>query len=106
MLNELTRPMLGKPSVEGDLCAVCGRPASNRHHVIQKGMGGSKADIPTVPLCGHGNLDGCHGLAHSGMLFFRWNGGWECCITDMPTTYYYALEYGEWGPLPFEGVFM
>lgn len=104
MINELNRHLLDKPSFTSDRCCVCQAPATNRHHVIQKGMGGSKLArrIPTLPLCGNGNADGCHGLAHSGRLFFDWqgpgSGAWYYCIMDEPTTLQDALDNGEWLP--------
>ncbi len=75
--------LLDRPSVaEGSRCAVCGRIATNRHHVVQKGMGGVSAAmerrIPKVLLCGSGNT-GCHGAAHARLLHLQWCdglGGW------------------------------
>ena len=100
MLNELNRHLLDKPSIESFKCCVCGKPASNNHHVIQKGIGGTKLAkrIPTVPLCGMGNALGCHGLAHSGRLFFDWRDGWWFCLTEEPTTLEDVLEDGTWVP--------
>ncbi|MFR9169859.1 MAG: hypothetical protein ACLVKI_14535 [Gordonibacter urolithinfaciens] len=66
---------------------------------------------PTVRLCGSGNASGCHGLAHAGMLHFRWaaaehtdrltgnvlmGGHWEYLLTDEPTKYQAALAMGGW----------
>ena len=76
--------MLDKPSVidsEGR-CCICGRyGATNKHHAIPKGLGGrSKAiekRIPLLLLCGHGNIDGCHGAIHQNKLHVRWRDGWE-----------------------------
>jgi len=83
-MNAFLRRLLDKPSVIGSgRCAVCGRPSSNNHHVIQKGMGGvgreTEKRIPLIELCGNGNVSGCHGLAHSGILHLYWEegmGGW------------------------------
>ena len=100
MLNETNRHLLGKPSLMSDHCCVCGKPATNNHHVIQKGMGGTKRkDIPTLPLCGMGNTSGCHGKAHSGQLHFDFKEGygWVYCETE-PCSYLEALETGEWWP--------
>ena len=98
MLNNLNAHLLDKPSLVSDYCCVCGKPATNRHHVIIKGMGGTafKKRIPTVPLCGIGNTSGCHGLAHSGRLFFDYKQWWLYCLMDEPTDYQDALENGEW----------
>ena len=76
--------LLDKPSVtDTPYCVVCGKPATNAHHVIPKGMGGvskeMEARIPKLKLCGNGNLNGCHGLAHQGLLHINWEdgmGGW------------------------------
>ena len=66
-------------------CAVCGRPATNVHHVVEKGMGGRQRPYvldgrygtyrllpPLFAVCGHGNADGCHGMFHAGLLKARW----------------------------------
>lgn len=48
-------------------CRLCGETqAIQPHHLVPRGMGGTiggewvEANI--VGLCGHGNVDGCHGL--------------------------------------------
>ena len=74
-----------------DHCAICGRPMPlNQHHIVRRGAGtlyrmGVEVPKPTITLCGFGNnlTDGdgryyCHGLAHHGMLHFRW-------VDDVPT---------------------
>lgn len=96
---------MGAPSVEWDgRCSVCGRPASNRHHVVQKGIGGTarEAEIPTVLLCGMGNASGCHGLAHQRRLHLNFDGtDWLYRITDEPMADEDAWEdRGEWAELP------
>lgn len=98
MLNDLTSPLLGKPSLYSPYCVVCGKPATNQHHVVIKGIGGSKHErrIPTVSLCGMGGVDGCHGKAHAMRLHFRWDGGWWCLETDEPCSYAEALEMDGW----------
>ena len=99
-MNEFLKPMLGKPSINGHYCAICGRPATNHHHVIQKGMGGVSKDInkriPTIVLCGMGNVNGCHGLAHTGRLHFRFNGKWQYLLTKKSIGYSSALESTGW----------
>lgn len=101
-MNNLNEHLLGKPSLQSDTCCVCGAPATNQHHVIIKGMGGSKyaKQIPTVSLCGMGNTSGCHGKAHSGQLHFDYRDGygWMYCETDEPTDLQGALDNGEWWP--------
>ena len=95
-----TRPLLGKPSIYAPYCVVCGRPATNQHHVIIKGMGGmdkaTERRVPTLTLCGMGNTSGCHGLAHQMRLHFRYRKGWECIITAEPCDYQTALESDGW----------
>lgn len=102
--------MLDKPSVipEDPVCVVCGRwGATNKHHVIQKGMGGRPAAlekrIPLWRLCGNGNIDGCHGKFHKGMLHARWNDGWEVKETDEPVSHWEAWQSEDgWRPLAVE----
>ena len=78
-------PLMRAPSVTLDHCAICGRTRPlNQHHVVRRGAGalyrgGVEVPKPTITLCGFGNnlrdADGrywCHGLAHHGMLHFRW----------------------------------
>lgn len=98
MINRLNEHLLDAPSIEGDTCCVCGATATNHHHVIPKGMGGSKLEkrIPTVPLCGMGNTSGCHGLAHSGRLFFdHRDGRWMYYESNEPTTLLAAMNDDE-----------
>lgn len=65
-VNDLLRPMMGRPSVRRPYCAVCGRAGVplNQHHVVRRGAGrlvagGVEAEKPTVTLCGSGNASGC-----------------------------------------------
>lgn len=99
-MNELQKPLLDKPSIGGNYCAICHRPANNHHHVIQKGCGGLpkrvERRIPTIILCGDGNMSGCHKDAHDHRLHFRWRDGWEYLRTDAPTKYQDALEMDGW----------
>lgn len=62
------------------VCAVCGRMATNSHHVPAVGMGGRNASFTLhghalrpalIALCGSGTT-GCHGLMHSGRLKAEW----------------------------------
>lgn len=99
MINRLNEHLLDKPSLKSDTCCVCGAPASNDHHVIPKGMGGSKLAkrIPTVSLCGMGNTSGCHGKAHSGRLFFDYrDGAWVYHESSEPMTMFDAHELSGW----------
>jgi hypothetical protein len=71
----------------GYTCEVCGRhPASNLHHRVIKGMGGTSAEWTDEPwnllaVCGTGTT-GCHHWIHSnrnkaeeyGWIVSRWGG--------------------------------
>ena len=99
-VNELQRELMRGPSIEGDFCAFCGRPATNAHHIVPRSQGGSKG--PTVCVCGMGNAIGCHGLLHAHMLHLRWDEeGWRWLYlkTDEPTKYEKALAMDGWKPL-------
>lgn len=111
-LNELYKPLMDKPSVKLDRCAVCGRNRPlNEHHVVFRSAGtwvenGREKKKPTITLCGFGNnakdASGrlyCHGLAHARMLHFRNTDGWEYLLTDEPTRYQDALEMEGWRQL-------
>lgn len=121
-LDALMLPMMGKPSIgsENHTCCVCGKPATDKHHIVRRGAGklvvnGREVEKPTVRLCGCGNASGCHGLAHQSKLHFRWvevttngnnrylsvqvGGHWEYLITDEPTKYQDALAMDGWGRL-------
>lgn len=111
-------PMMGKPSIDNAdrVCCVCGKPATNKHHIVKRSAGklvrdGREVAKPTVRLCGCGNASGCHGLAHAGKLHFRWadtvsnadkdiiklvGGHWEYMLTDEPTKYINALTMCGW----------
>ncbi len=59
-----TRELLHRRS--GGVCEICrSAPATNAHHRLPRGMGGTKRDIHTVEwllhLCGSGTT-GCHGM--------------------------------------------
>ena len=88
--------LLGKPSIETEFCPFCGRLATNRHHILPKGMGGTKRkDIPTVTVCGMGNASGCHGRLHDHTLELDWDettGWWRY-------RYPRAMDAG-WKPVP------
>ena len=100
-MNAMQERLMGKPSVDGPLCAFCGRPARNRHHVVPRSQGG--ADGPTVAVCGMGNAGGCHGLLHAHMLHVDWDdeaGWWRWLRTDEPVKEQDALAMGGWRPVP------
>lgn len=56
-MNRYQEAMMALPSIESAVCPFCGRPASNRHHIVPRGQGGK--DGPTVTVCGFGNAAGC-----------------------------------------------
>lgn len=105
--HDFDAALLGKPSVESDRCAVCGRWATNRHHVVEKGMGGvgkSEALVPRISLCGSGTT-GCHWLVHAGMLHLYWSesmGGWVFHRTAQPADHFrdWFENRSEYRPLP------
>ena len=99
LYNSQRDRLLGKPSIETEFCPFCGRLATNRHHILPKGMGGTKRkDIPTVTVCGMGNASGCHGRLHDHTLELDWDeetGWWRY-------RYPRAMDAG-WKPVPKEG---
>lgn len=98
-MNEYDKALMDKPSVETELCCICGfRLATNRHHCVPRSRGGS--DGPTVTVCGMGNIEcGCHGLLHSHRAHLRYRDGWEVLLTDAPTKYEKALDMEGWRPI-------
>ena len=120
-VSELMRPMMGRPNIDNaeGLCCWCGRPATDRHHIVKRSAGklvknGREVPKPTARLCGFGNASGCHGKAHAGRLHFRWvdhqetpieifrngsypgRGHWEALETSEPCKYQQALEMEGW----------
>lgn len=94
-MNERQRGLMEAPSLSGRLCAVCGRLAQNRHHVVPRSQGGACG--PTVPLCGLGNASGCHGRAHSHRVHFRYaEGRWEVLETEVGMKIEQAERVGKW----------
>jgi len=92
-MNLYHRAMMSAPPHRADYCLLCGDSNIQRHHVVPRSQGGILG--PTVPLCGLGNTGGCHGMAHSHRLHFRYIDRWECCVTE-PMKYERALDEGEW----------
>ena len=80
------------------ICSICGRVATNEHHLRQKGMGGlGKKSKPeqheTVTLCGSGTT-GCHGYVHSHDISVQKINGelYYMLKTDKPMDYLKHLE--------------
>ena len=77
-LNKRTRPVvkwstdadyeMAKTIVHtrsGGVCEHCReKPATNVHHLAGRGFDGCHHPMLLKDLCGNGNIDGCHGLAH------------------------------------------
>lgn len=83
-------PLMQSPDVTPGYCAICGRAyPTEKHHLVRRSAGelyqdGKKIRKPVIELCGFGNNlkdpNGryyCHGKAHNGLLYFRWNGRLE-----------------------------
>lgn len=98
-MDSLCDNLMGHPSIESEMCAFCGRPFTERHHIVPRSHGGAKG--PTVTVCGFGNASGCHGLLHSHRLHIRWSDGWEGLYTESPMKESEALERDGWRPLPW-----
>ena len=101
LYNEQRDRLLGKPSVNTEYCPFCGRRATNKHHVIPKGMGGTAHEkaIPTITVCGHGNTNGCHGRLHDHTLELNWDDE-----TDWWKYRYPRAMNPEWKPLRKEEI--
>lgn len=98
-MNRYQEAMMALPSIESAVCPFCGRPASNRHHIVPRSQGGAHG--PTVTVCGFGNAAGCHGLLHSHVLHLRpdGRGWWEWLRTDAPCKHEAALALPGWEPV-------
>ena len=116
-LPPLWRDLMKAPSMEFPYCPICGRTGHlEKHHIVKRSAGkmlredGTEVPKPTITLCGHGNADGCHGLAHANRLHFRWvetrkveptqysigGGHLEYIVTDEPVKYQEALGMKGW----------
>lgn len=99
-MNERQRRLMGRPSIEGELCAFCGRMATNRHHIVPRSAGGTKG--PTVRVCGMGNASGCHKLLEDHVLHMDWDeaeGCWVYIRTDEPMKDEKADMLDGWRPV-------
>ncbi len=82
-VNERDKRLMRGPSIESEWCPFCGRPSTNRHHIVPRSRGGK--DGPTVTVCGLGNASGCHGLLHQHRIHLDYDGGsWFWLLTDEP----------------------
>lgn len=106
--------LLDRPSVTAtDRCVVCGAPASDAHHVIEKGIGGTSGSIerriPKLRLCGMGNASGCHGLVHQMRLHLYWRepDGWVWWLSPepMPHEEAWRLHRAEYAPIRKDRVY-
>ena len=96
-MYEYEKPLMDKPSIELPWCPFCGKPATNRHHIVYRSHGGK--DGPTVTVCGFGNASGCHGKLHSHRLHMRYTDRWEYLETKEPTKEQIAQQMEGWRPL-------
>lgn len=97
--------LVDRPDAGQQRCVVCGSTWHlNFHHPIRRSAGnlygqdGIARRKPRLLLCGNGNAEGCHGLAHHEQLHFRWKGRWEYILLDQPTSRLEALEMDGWRP--------
>lgn len=103
-LNRIWWPLLMGPSVVTDHCVVCGKTwPLNQHHPVRRSAGnlfgwdGKAVEKPTLTLCGSGNASGCHGLAHSMRLHFRFEDGeWRYLMTQEPESDSEAFRMEGW----------
>lgn len=99
MNERQTRLMRGK-SIESALCPFCGRPSTNRHHIVPRSAGGKNG--PTVCVCGMGNASGCHRLLELHYLHMDWDeadGCWKYLRTDEPMKDERADMLDGWRPV-------
>lgn len=96
-MNAYQAAMMDAPSIISARCAFCGRPETEKHHIVPRSQGGAKG--PLVSVCGFGNTSGCHGLLHAHKLHLRYSDGWEYLYTPEPTKYDAALTMDGWDRL-------
>ena len=96
-MNNYQKALMSAPSIHAQICPFCGRPSTNRHHIIPRSQGGHNG--PTIDVCGMGNASGCHGKLHAHKLHLRFDGGWLFLETNEPTKYERALQMDGWKPL-------
>ena len=107
--------LFDKPSCDlMPFCAICGAPAHDKHHLIQKGIGGVSKEtekrIPKMRLCGSGNTSGCHGAFHQLRLHIYWEDGirgeepgWVFMFTKEPMNHQRCWELNRESYLPVPG---
>lgn len=93
-MNELEKALYHAPSLHSPYCVICGKPATNQHHVVFRSQGGEGG--ATVSVCGFGNASGCHGKLHNRTLHLRFTDRWQYLETDKPTKYQTALAMSGW----------
>ena len=115
-VDEVFKPMMGKPSIYADYCVVCGSTEIlEQHHPVKPSEGkwirdGREVRKPTLTLCRK-----CHSKVHShgGYLWFRWKdakiGEWASgntyaagggCFEFLELSYEEARKWKEKHPLP------
>ncbi len=94
-MNLYEMALMEAPTIHGDRCVVCGKRAQNDHHLVYRSHGGKNG--PTVPLCGFGNVSGCHGAVHHNRIHFRFSDGrLEYLVTDAPVKVDVAMGMEGW----------
>lgn len=123
-LAKIWHPLMQAPSYISDRCFICGKKATNKHHMVKRSAGelyvnGRKLKKPEITLCGSG-CTGHHGLAHAGKLHFRWvpeivenksseyteysrTGHLEYLITNNSTKYQDTLQMDGWQRVKLPG---
>ena len=95
VLGMLDAPNLIREIDGTRLCAFCGRPATELHHIVPRSLGGTNG--PVASVCGWGNTCGCHGLLHSHRLTLDWDGeAWRYLRTPEPVSRSAALGMDGW----------
>lgn len=101
-LSPLLWHLVGAPSAIQGTCIVCGKPATNKHHVIERSDGGyvngKPIQKPMVTLCGSGTT-GCHGRVHDGKLHIDYRDGRWCYLeTPRVVGQIESMELQGWKP--------
>ena len=70
----------------GGICEVCGRERAREYQHRKAAVhGGEYSTVNGLDVCGHGNLDGCHGRIHQNPLL-AYERGWSVRSGHNPAT--------------------